>query len=93
MIHLQELRAQQKVQDFVTADTQNLQIRTDLMLSLQHYIQQQGWTAEQAARALRQTLPRMQNLMNGEISRFSVEQLIQLLTLAGLHVQVSIMDS
>lgn len=93
MIPLQELRSQQKVQDFMAADTQNLQIRTDLMLGLQHYIQQQGWTPEQAARALRQTLPRMQNLMNGEISRFSVEQLIQLMTLAGLHVQISILES
>jgi predicted XRE-type DNA-binding protein len=73
------------------AEAETLQIRTDLMLALQHYIEEQGWTPEQAAKVLKQTLPRIQNLMNGEISRFSVEQLIQLLALAGLEVQVSVM--
>ncbi|MEO1095624.1 MAG: XRE family transcriptional regulator [Cyanobacteria bacterium J06638_28] len=76
--------------EFAIAEAENLQIRTELMLALQRYIQQQEWTLEEAAKSLRQTLPRMQNLMNGEIHRFSVEQLIQLLTLVGLHVQVAI---
>lgn len=89
MITVQNLRSQSTIQQY-EFETQSLQIRTDLMLSLQHYIQQQGWTPEQAARVLKQTLPRMQNLMNGEISRFSVEQLIQMLASVGLHVQVSI---
>ncbi len=92
MIPVQELHSLQRVPDFMTVETQSLQIRTDLMLGIQRYIQQQGWTPEQAASALRQTLPRMQNLMNGEISRFSVEQLVQLLNLAGLQVQISIME-
>ncbi|NER83558.1 MAG: XRE family transcriptional regulator [Leptolyngbya sp. SIO1D8] len=92
MITVQNLRPQQELQTFAIAEAESLQIRTDLMLKLQGYIQQQGWTSEQAARILRQTLPRMQNLMNGEISRFSVEQLIQLLALVGLHVHVSIVD-
>lgn len=76
--------------EFAIAEAENLQIRTELMLALQHYIQQQEWTLEEAAKSLRQTLPRMQNLMNGEINRFSVEQLIQLLTIVGLHVQISV---
>ncbi len=76
--------------EFAIADAENLQIRTELMLALQRYIQQQGWTLEEAAKSLRQTLPRMQNLMNGEINRFSVEQLVQLLSIVGLHVQVSV---
>lgn len=72
------------------AEAETLQIRTDLMLALQQAIQQRGWTPEQAAKALKQTLPRMQNLMNGEISRFSIEQLIQLLALIGQEVHVSV---
>ncbi len=72
------------------AEAETLQIRTDLMLALQQAIQQRGWTPDQAAKALKQTLPRMQNLMNGEISRFSIEQLIQLLALAGREVQISV---
>jgi len=46
--------------------------------------------SDEAAKALRLARPRIQNLMNGEISRFSVEQLIQLLTLVGQEVHISV---
>ena len=72
------------------AELESLRIRTDLMLALRRYIEQRQWTVEEAARAFRQSSPRMQNLINGEISRFSVEDLIQLLTKAGLSVHVSV---
>jgi len=74
------------------AEAETLQIRTALMLSLQQAIAQHGWTPEEAAKALKQTLPRMQNLMNGEISRFSIEQLIQLLAMTGRAVQVAVVE-
>jgi predicted XRE-type DNA-binding protein len=76
--------------NYAIAEAETLQIRTDLMLALQRAIQRRGWSPEEAARALKQTRPRIQNLMNGEISRFSVEQLIQLLTLVGQEVHVSV---
>ncbi len=76
--------------DSAIAETETLQIRTALMLSLQQAIEQQGWTPQEAAKALNQTLPRMQNLLNGEISRFSIEQLIQLLALIGREVSISV---
>jgi len=61
-------------------------------LSLQQAIEQRGWSPEVAAKALKQTLPRMQNLMNGEISRFSIEQLIQLLALIGREVHIAVIE-
>ncbi|ASC73217.1 hypothetical protein XM38_041790 [Halomicronema hongdechloris C2206] len=93
MIPVQDLQSLQGISELAIAEARSLQIRTDLMLGLQRYIQQQGWTPEQAAMRLKQPLPRIQNLMNGEISRFSVEQLIQLLASVGLHVHVSITDA
>ncbi|MEM9009380.1 MAG: XRE family transcriptional regulator [Cyanobacteria bacterium P01_F01_bin.86] len=92
MIPVHELSAPPRLPDFLSADTQSLQLRTELMLGLQRHIQRQEWTTEQAAQALKQTLPRIQNLMNGEISRFSVEQLVNLLALVGLQVHISIME-
>jgi predicted XRE-type DNA-binding protein len=85
-----DLRDQSTALNCAIAEAETLQIRTDLMLALQQAIQQRGWTPEQAAKALKQTLPRMHNLMNGEISRFSIEQLIQLLAMIGQEVQVSV---
>lgn len=92
MIPVRDLRSNPQPSSFKTAEVESLEIRTALMLSLQSYIRKQGWTPEQAAGALKQTLPRMQNLMNGEISRFSVEQLIQLIVAVGLRVNVSVVD-
>lgn len=80
----------QSVLDVAIAEAASLRIRTDLMLELQHCIHRRGWTPAQAAIALRQTLPQMQNLMNGEISRFTTEQLIELLSKVGCRVQVSV---
>ncbi len=77
---------------FAIAEAESLKIRTDLMLEVQRHIQYQGWDAEEAAVALRQTLPQMQNLLNGEICRFTAEQLIQLLCRLGRHVQIMVTD-
>ena len=76
--------------DLEMAELESLRVRTELMLAITRHIQQKQWTMEEAAHAFRQSSPRMQNLINGEISRFSVEDLIQLLTRAGLSVQVSV---
>ena len=75
--------------DFDIAELESLRIRTELMLTLRCYIQERQWTLEEAAHAFRQSSPRMQNLINGEISRFSVEDLVQLLAKVGLTVNVS----
>lgn len=81
---------EQSTLDLEIAELESLRIRTELMLALRLYIQERHWTLDEAARAFRQSSPRMQNLINGEISRFSVEDLIQLLTKAGLTVQMSV---
>ena len=83
-------RADYETLDHEMAELESLRIRTELMLALRCYIQQRQWSPEEAARAFRQSSPRMQNLINGEISRFSVEDLIHLLTKAGLSIQMSI---
>ncbi|EKV00804.1 putative small protein [Leptolyngbya sp. PCC 7375] len=93
---LQDLRVsglpvlEQSTLDLEIAELESLRIRTELMLVLRLYIQERHWTLDEAAQAFRQSSPRMQNLINGEISRFSVEDLIQLLTRAGLTVQMSV---
>ncbi|MEO1590580.1 MAG: XRE family transcriptional regulator [Cyanobacteria bacterium J06632_22] len=69
---------------------ESLRIRTEMMLCLQQYIDQQRWSLAEACQRLRQPSPRMQNLLNGEIGRFAIEDLIDLLSRVGLTVQLSI---
>lgn len=75
---------------FEPEEAANLKVRADLMLSLRQYIQKCGWTQEQAADFFGETQPRISNLMNGEINRFSVDKLINMLVQAGMEVNVNV---
>ena len=75
---------------FEKSEAANLKIRADLILALKEYIQQNGWTQEQAAEFFDKTQPRISNLMNGEMSRFSVDKLINMLARAGMEVKVEV---
>lgn len=77
---------------FDATEAANLRVRADLMLDLREYIQQQGWTQEQAAAFFQETQPRISNLMNGEISRFSVDKLLNMLGRAGMQVRVEVVS-
>ncbi|NEO40207.1 MAG: XRE family transcriptional regulator [Moorea sp. SIOASIH] len=75
---------------FEAEEAMNLKVRADLMLDLRSYIQERGWTQNEAAEFLGETQPRISNLMNGEISRFSVDKLINLLGKVGMEVKVEV---
>jgi predicted XRE-type DNA-binding protein len=73
---------------FDLEEATNLKVRADLMLDLRKYIETKDWTQSQAATFFGETQPRISNLMKGEISRFSVDKLINMLTRAGMQVEV-----
>jgi predicted XRE-type DNA-binding protein len=73
---------------FDAEEAANLKVRADLMLDLRKYIQTKGWNQNQAAAFFGETQPRISNLIKGEISRFSVDKLINMLTRAGMQVEV-----
>ena len=66
----------------------NLQIRADLMLDLRRFIQSQNWTQAEAAIFFGETQPRISNLMNGDIDRFGIDKLVNMLSCAGMNVRV-----
>ena len=68
---------------FDAEEAANLKIRADLMLGIRQYIQDQGWTQVEAATFFGETQPRISELMKGEISRFSIDKLINMLAWAG----------
>jgi predicted XRE-type DNA-binding protein len=74
---------------FERAEAANLKIRADLLLDLRQYIEAHGWTQAQAAAFFGETQPRISNLLKGEISRFSIDKLINMLARAGIQVRVA----
>jgi predicted XRE-type DNA-binding protein len=65
-----------------------LQIRADLMIDLREHIRGRGWTQWQAAAFFGETQPRISNLLKGEISRFSIDKLVNMLARAGVRVRL-----
>jgi predicted XRE-type DNA-binding protein len=66
----------------------NLKIRADLMITLQKFIKSQNWTQSEAANFFGETQPRISNLMNGDIDRFAIDKLVQMLSQAGMTVSL-----
>ena len=77
---------------FEAAEATNLKIRADLILDLQKYIKQQQWTQQEAADFFNETQPRISNLMSGEIERFSIDKLVQMIAKTGMQIKVEVIN-
>jgi predicted XRE-type DNA-binding protein len=73
---------------FDSQEAANLKIRADLMLDLRKFIRSKNWTQAEAAMFFGETQPRISNLMNGDIDRFAIDKLVQMLSQAGMDVRV-----
>ncbi len=76
---------------FAPEEALNLKIRADLMLNIKRFIKSQGWTQKQAALFFGETQPRISDLMNGDIDRFSIDKLVMMLAHAGMNVRVEVL--
>jgi predicted XRE-type DNA-binding protein len=72
------------------AKAENLKLRSVLMLALTRYIEREGLTQVQAARAFGVTQPRISNLIRGKIDAFSLDLLVRMATVAGLRVNMTV---
>ena len=75
---------------FAPEEALNLKIRADLMLNIKRFIQSQGWTQKQAALFFCETQPRISDLMNGDLERFSIDKLVTMLVRAGMDVRFEV---
>lgn len=65
----------------------NLRSRAELMQKIAERVKQHGWTQAQAASHCRVTQPRMNDLLRGRISRFSLDALVNIATALGCRVR------
>ncbi|MDQ3459480.1 MAG: helix-turn-helix domain-containing protein [Deinococcota bacterium] len=75
---------------FDVEEAEGLKIRADLMLNVRKYIEERGWTQAQAAEFFDETQLRISNLMNGDISHFSIDRLVSMLARAGMQVRLQV---
>lgn len=69
---------------------ENLRARSDLMLQIEKIIRAKGWTQAEAARHCGVSQPRINDLLRGRISRFSLDALVNVAAAMGRRVQVTV---
>jgi predicted XRE-type DNA-binding protein len=68
----------------------NLQARADLMRQIAELIQAEGWKQVVAAERCGVTQPRINDLLRGRVSRFSLDALVNIATALGRRVSVEL---
>ena len=72
------------------ADAINMTMRSDLMTSIECSVAAWNLSQAEAAKRLGITRPRLNDLLRGKISKFSLDTLTTLATRAGLTVKMSV---
>ena len=68
----------------------NLKVRAELMRKIASLIQESGWTQARAAEHCGITQPRINDLLRGRISRFSLDALVNIAASLGRQVHVEL---
>jgi predicted XRE-type DNA-binding protein len=68
----------------------NLKARVDLMRQIAELIQAEGWKQVEAAERCGVTQPRINDLLRGRVSRFSLDALVNIATALGRRVSVEL---
>lgn len=71
----------------------NLTLRSDLMMKIEKIVKENGWTQAEAAKRCGVTQPRINDLLRGRISRFSLDALVNIASALGRKVRVSLEDA
>ena len=68
----------------------NLKVRSELMSQITALIRERGWTQVEAARRCGVTQPRLNDLVRGRLSRFSLDALVNIAAALGGRVHVGL---
>lgn len=68
----------------------NLRARAELMRQIAAFVSKQDWTQVEAARHCGVTQPRINDLLRGRVSRFSLDALVNICTALGFRVRVDL---
>lgn len=68
----------------------NLRARAELMQKIAAIVTENAWTQAEAARHCGVTQPRINDLLRGRVSRFSLDALVNIATAIGCRVHVEL---
>ena len=88
-----EIRRHRSVWDAVADDAgeaANLKLRSQLMDILEAYIDREGITQEEASRRFGVPRSRVSELVNGRISKFTIDKLVNMAARVGFVTRISV---
>jgi predicted XRE-type DNA-binding protein len=71
-------------------ESANLRVRSDLMDQIENLIKRNRWTQAEAAKRCGVSQPRINDLLRGRISRFSLDALVNIAARLGRKVTVQL---
>jgi predicted XRE-type DNA-binding protein len=71
-------------------ETENMKLRSALMMALKDHIVRANLSQAQAAELFRVTQPRVSDLMRGKINLFAIDTLVNMAAAAGMHVEMRV---
>jgi predicted XRE-type DNA-binding protein len=71
----------------------NLRLRSALMRQIAEIVESNGWTQAEAAERCGVTQPRINDLLRGRISRFSLDALVNIASALGRKITVTVEDA
>jgi len=72
------------------SEAANLQARAELIFLIANIIREKGWKQADAAERCGVTQPRINDLLRGRVSRFSLDALVNIISALGLRVRFGI---
>ncbi len=70
------------------AEAANLRIRSQLMIALTEYVKRQAITQQEAGKQLGVPRSRVSELVNGKISKFSIDRLVNMASRVNLETHI-----
>ena len=75
------------------AEAANMTARSKLLIALRERVRAWDLTQEAAAARLGIARPRLNDLLRGKIDKFSLDALVNLVTAAGLHIEMRVAEA
>ncbi len=72
---------------------ENMKLRSVLMSALKQHITRMEMSQAEAAALFGVTQPRVSDLMRGKINLFALDILVNMVTAAGLHIELRVLDA
>jgi len=71
----------------------NMKLRSVLMTALKDHITRSGMSQAEAAQLFGVTQPRVSDLMRGKINLFALDALVNMVTAAGLRIEMHVLEA